>query len=444
MGLTEAWAINNAGQIVGFSPEPMYQGGAFLYENGIIQDLNDLIPANSGWTLTFAQDINNAGQIVGHGGYNGQGLVFLLTPSPTADLSLTLTDTPDPVRVGDNLTYQLIVSNNGPDTATDITLTDTLPSGVTSLSLPSECTDTGAGTITCDLGSLPTGTDKSVEMVVTATASGPLTNTVSVTANESDTNQANNKDTEVTTVTNPSLNLNIDRPPLKNKQDFGIYRAQLEYELLEVTASERNNYNQDDQCYHGTVDAIAALQAKRIIDIALRQLSGQILKASITPISTGSLLGDYLLKFSAEVINATVAGIPLDEAILKFVAEDTIGYIAGKVTADYIAGKTVEILNRKVVERLLKRDDSIAWELTGDNSKSRLFIQGLVPLTSINSQLFYNPYTHYTSALVNSTCVKDGQTQIKLYGILYEVIKTAFNTAKKVGPLKLVVRNLSQ
>ena len=53
---------------------------AFVYENGKMQDLNDLIPGNADWTLEEARSINDAGQIVGQGLHHGQMRTFLLTP----------------------------------------------------------------------------------------------------------------------------------------------------------------------------------------------------------------------------------------------------------------------------------------------------------------------------------------------------------------------------
>ncbi len=66
-------AINDHGVIVGY--------GALIYSGGIIQNLNNLIPAGSGFTLDDATAINNNGQIVANG-YNAQGQehAFLLTP----------------------------------------------------------------------------------------------------------------------------------------------------------------------------------------------------------------------------------------------------------------------------------------------------------------------------------------------------------------------------
>jgi probable HAF family extracellular repeat protein len=78
-----AFAINNAGEVVGFSSPAFLSDGerAFVFRNGTIQDLNNLIPANSGWVLSKAEDINDAGQIVGIGFKDGQPRAFLLTPT---------------------------------------------------------------------------------------------------------------------------------------------------------------------------------------------------------------------------------------------------------------------------------------------------------------------------------------------------------------------------
>ena len=80
---SEATAINDAGQIVGYSFEQRDTGRVpFLYENGRMIDLNTLLPAGSGWTLLEAADINNLGQIVGIGTFGGQQRGFVLTPVP--------------------------------------------------------------------------------------------------------------------------------------------------------------------------------------------------------------------------------------------------------------------------------------------------------------------------------------------------------------------------
>lgn len=81
-----AYDINDLGQVVGSSYWPEH---AFFWQddnyNGIsevgeMRDLNELIPANSGWRLVRATAINDAGQIVGLGYVDGETHAFLLTP----------------------------------------------------------------------------------------------------------------------------------------------------------------------------------------------------------------------------------------------------------------------------------------------------------------------------------------------------------------------------
>ena len=45
-----------------------------------MQDLNDMLPAGSGWELEIARAINASGRIVGTGRYKGQQRAFLMTP----------------------------------------------------------------------------------------------------------------------------------------------------------------------------------------------------------------------------------------------------------------------------------------------------------------------------------------------------------------------------
>jgi len=61
----------------GESGTPNDTTDAFLYTDAAgMRDLNDLIPAGSGWFLQRATGINDRGQIVGFGRHNGQTAVF--------------------------------------------------------------------------------------------------------------------------------------------------------------------------------------------------------------------------------------------------------------------------------------------------------------------------------------------------------------------------------
>ena len=78
-----ALALNSAGLVVGNARTAAAIKHAFLYDDGAMRDLNNLIPAGSGWTLATATGINDGDQIVGSGTINGNDHAFLLTPLPT-------------------------------------------------------------------------------------------------------------------------------------------------------------------------------------------------------------------------------------------------------------------------------------------------------------------------------------------------------------------------
>ena len=77
-----AYGINDLGQIVGTSNTTANGSNhAFIWQSGAMTDLNALIPAGSGWTLTKATGINKYGQICGTGTTrDGTQHAFLLTP----------------------------------------------------------------------------------------------------------------------------------------------------------------------------------------------------------------------------------------------------------------------------------------------------------------------------------------------------------------------------
>ncbi len=124
------------------------------------------------------------------------------------DMSITKTDSPDPVARGGTLTYHMTVTNNGmptmPATTSGVTLTDLLPAGVTFASAtPSSGTCSGTSTVVCNLGIFPSGVTATVDIVVTvnSNASGTLTNTATVAAATTDPNLSNNTATSTTNIT---------------------------------------------------------------------------------------------------------------------------------------------------------------------------------------------------------------------------------------------------
>ena len=76
-----ARSINNAAIIVGYADVADGSKHAFIAPGDLMIDLNTLLPAGSGWTLTYASSINNNGWITGQGIHNGNKRAFLLKPN---------------------------------------------------------------------------------------------------------------------------------------------------------------------------------------------------------------------------------------------------------------------------------------------------------------------------------------------------------------------------
>jgi uncharacterized repeat protein (TIGR01451 family) len=114
-----------------------------------------------------------------------------------ADLSVSKTDSPDPVHIGQKLTYTVVVTNNGPDAATGVSLIDNLPKNAgfgSATSTQGTCTVKPAkAQVTCSLGTLASGRTATVTIVVKPTKKGTITNTATVSSTSpADPNTLNN------------------------------------------------------------------------------------------------------------------------------------------------------------------------------------------------------------------------------------------------------------
>jgi uncharacterized repeat protein (TIGR01451 family) len=130
-----------------------------------------------------------------------------------ADISVLKVDAPDPVAAGDNLTYTIQISNEGPDDALTVTLDDPLPPGTTFVSLASpagwSCTPPAVGsggTVSCSIPTLAIGTANFtlVVLVDPSTAGGTvLSNTATIDSTTIDLQPGDHSATALTTVTAP-------------------------------------------------------------------------------------------------------------------------------------------------------------------------------------------------------------------------------------------------
>jgi len=124
------------------------------------------------------------------------------------DVSVTIENVPATVTAGRLLAYDVTVQNAGPDQATDVSMTQSLPGGAALVSAkPSvgACAQAG-GTLVCALGSLDKKASTTVRVVVqTPGASGQLDTSARVSSDQSDDDFSNNRAATTVNLYGPNL-----------------------------------------------------------------------------------------------------------------------------------------------------------------------------------------------------------------------------------------------
>lgn len=174
--------------------------------------------AVSGGTIVVGADRDNISAI------SDQGSAYVFV-RPEADVGVTKAGVPDPVLSGSDLTYNITVTNNGPDDASSVTVTDNLPSEVRFVS----CNSTGGGSCsgsgnnrTVMFTSLAAGASETVTLVANVNAAHGtiITNTASVTSTTFDPNRGNDSVTATTSIINQA-NLAVTKTASPGTVDTG-------------------------------------------------------------------------------------------------------------------------------------------------------------------------------------------------------------------------------
>jgi len=165
-----------------------------------------------GCTFWYTTQYSTGGVVDGMGNPGGAAWgtrigAFRFPTCNQVDLAISKVGAPNPVVAGNQLNYTINVRNNGPSTATNVTVTDTLPTGVVFIGSSVACT--GVSTKTCTLGTLNSGAIATLTLQVRVPAdflssmpasTANLTNTASVTSDQQDSNTGNNTATALTNV----------------------------------------------------------------------------------------------------------------------------------------------------------------------------------------------------------------------------------------------------
>ncbi|MEA3204391.1 MAG: hypothetical protein QOI63_2073, partial [Thermoplasmata archaeon] len=166
---------------------------------------------------TRAQSALNAASVAPAGALdpvsaNNRASATTTVRAPSTDLAVAVADSADPALTGQPLDYRVTVTNNGPDDAPGVTLTDTLPAGMAyGVPLPSQgaCTRVGA-TVTCQLGPLASGASAALALPMVPTAAGIASDRASAVATGGvDPVSANNAVTQSTAIHASSSDLAV-------------------------------------------------------------------------------------------------------------------------------------------------------------------------------------------------------------------------------------------
>jgi len=162
-------------------------------------------------TITGSSDASDTVQA-----NNSATATTTVTPPPSADLGITKSTPTTNAAPGAAVAYTIVVTNHGPDTATSVTMTDTLPATLLFQSIVSpagySCTTPAVGTtgtISCTGSSLANGATATftLNVISVSNANGSIANTASVSGTPSDPSSANNSQTSSFTAGSADLGL---------------------------------------------------------------------------------------------------------------------------------------------------------------------------------------------------------------------------------------------
>ncbi|TMD02445.1 MAG: DUF11 domain-containing protein, partial [Chloroflexi bacterium] len=134
------------------------------------------------------------------------------SPGETANLSVAISDAPDPALAGELLTYDITVANTGPDDATNVTVLDTWPAGATfaSATLSQGVYGLVGTAVVGSLGTITRGSTATVHITVVPTTTGVITNSVRVASDQFDPDTTNNTVSASTTII-PGADLSVTK-----------------------------------------------------------------------------------------------------------------------------------------------------------------------------------------------------------------------------------------
>ncbi len=250
------------------------------------------------------------------------------TVNPTANLSISKTDAPDPVLIGAPLTYTVSVANSGPNATTSVVVTDTLPGNVTfvGVTAPGWSCGQSSGVVTCSLAALAEGAAPDIVININAPDTpGVFANTASVSSALPDLTPANNSISITTLVADSLADLSIGKIDDPDPVNIG---SPLTYTLRvsNTGSSPATTVHVTDTLPSGV--AVTSISAPTWTC----GLSGGVVTCTVPSLAVG-VAPDIVIHTTAPVISGTIANIAaVDSSVLD---PDLSGNMVSAVTNVY-------------------------------------------------------------------------------------------------------------
>ena len=178
-------------------------GGTVTVADGRVPNSNPVTlhtPGTYYWRASYSGDANNDPA-------TSKCTDEPLVVAPLVDLTVTKVGSPatQELTPSSSITWTMVVTNNGPDTDTGVTIVDPMPAGNTFVSATtSQGSCTGGAILNCSIGTMTAGQQVTITLVTTPTTVGDQVNTVTVSGDKPESNTTNNSATAtVVTVQQP-------------------------------------------------------------------------------------------------------------------------------------------------------------------------------------------------------------------------------------------------
>jgi uncharacterized repeat protein (TIGR01451 family) len=148
--------------------------------------------------------VDNTGAVTTGNGGSDQATGVTCVQQNLVDLSITKVGRPSPDTLPGDITWTMVVKNNGPSSDTGVTLADPVPSGNSYVSVSTtQGSCTGGSVVSCDLGTMANGASVTIILVTKPSVTGNVVNTGTVVGNNPETNTANNTASATVLVVGP-------------------------------------------------------------------------------------------------------------------------------------------------------------------------------------------------------------------------------------------------